>query len=93
MIALLVAFTTWFITRRFEREAETAMWSQMNQFYRVAQNLSVQDPSLSEGSVRALRDWASVNDLDFYIYDERGRFKGGSRSLWFDQKLVSDWMP
>jgi nitrogen fixation/metabolism regulation signal transduction histidine kinase len=90
---LLVAFTTWFITRRFEREAETAMWSQMNQFYRVAQNLSVQDPSLSEGSVRALRDWASVNDLDFYIYDERGRFKGGSRSLWFDQKLVSDWMP
>ena len=93
VIALLVAFTTWFITRRFEREAETAMWSQMNQFYRVAQNLSVQDPALSEGSVRALRDWASVNDLDFYIYDERGRFKGGSRSLWFDQKLVSDWMP
>jgi len=93
VIALLVAFTTWFITRRFERDAETAMWAQMNQFYRVAQNISVQDPALSETSVRTLRDWASVNDLDFYIYDNRGRFKGGSRSLWFDQKLVSDWMP
>jgi signal transduction histidine kinase len=93
VIAMLVAFTTWFITRRFDREAESAKWSQMNQFYRVAQNILNQDPGLSEANVRSLREWASVNDLDFYIYDNKGRFQGGSRSLWFDQKLLSDWMP
>ncbi|MFM9060346.1 MAG: hypothetical protein ACKOQP_01615, partial [Bacteroidota bacterium] len=48
VIALLVAFTTWFITRRFDREAESSKWSQMNQFYRVAQSVLNQDPGLSE---------------------------------------------
>lgn len=93
IIAALVGFTIFFITRQYRNETQTSLLAQLRQFHLMSQTLVSTEGALSDHVVRTMRDRAALNDIDFFLYDADGRFRAGSRDLWFERGLVSDYMP
>ena len=93
VMAALVFFTTWFITRRFQREHNAQMVAKIRQMHRQALASQVLAPLFGEAFNQDLQRWAVVNNLDYFLYDASGRLRTASRSLWFDYSLVSDFVP
>jgi signal transduction histidine kinase len=93
VIVALVGFTIFFISRQYRNESRASMLAQLQQFHSMSQGLILAEGALNDNTVRAMRDRAALNDIDFFLYDADGRFLSGSRDLWFERGLVSDYMP
>ncbi len=93
VITALVGFTIYFITRQHRSESQASLLAQLRQFHLMSQGLVAAEGALTDDAVRSMRDRAALTDIDFFLYDMDGRFRSGSRGLWFERGLVSDYMP
>lgn len=93
VIAALVGFTIFFITAQYRNESQASLLAQLRQFHLMSQDLVSAEGALTDNLVRAMKDRAALNDIDFFLYDVDGQFRSGSRALWFERALVSDYMP